>query len=397
MKYSLDSYRYFQLFEMSNLTGSKPGKATNDECVSFMTRCDNIITAPYHFVAKNPVLRMLYQYRTSTETPPVILVDEESAIFVNLLRYLQGNDLPLHEWEVNELLTNLRCAHKYQEYAMAICILQPLMNLCRSHNVLHIYTELFTFPEMPPLLNPSAPSAPPIHDLNDSDPALTSFATALGHAGKQCLKMIDEQTVEVLASDALLSLTAPQLAVLACRDTLSARELEIGRALLRWCRHHSLHSALRPEERRELVLGNLRLLTMKPRDLRRLELQRDGVVSAAELEVLLELVQHGNGQLTESLEEFSDQWLQKRSGPTSLARRGILQCLTERSRSKSLPSSNQLSSSRRVRFQGSEEVVGEMYDDVVEDARHQESLERRRKRTEKIKLALATGASLLFD
>ena len=188
--------------------------------------------------------------------------------------------------------------------------------------------------------------------------------------------MIDSRSAEVLSSDALLSLPPAQLQELAQRDSLQARELDIGRGLLRWLRHQALNSQLPSELRRQLVFGSLRLLTMSAKDLKKLDLEREGVLTRQELEEVLRYVHHGAGVLGDQLEPYREYWLCPRTG--GRGSRGILKRLMERKRANSSSS-------------------GSGQDTLDSAERREAASQKRSQKREKVLIALATGASFIFD
>ena len=192
--------------------------------------------------------------------------------------------------------------------------------------------------------------------------------------------MIDSRSTEVLSSDALLSLPLDVLQDVAQRTTLHAREVDIGRGLLRWLRHcrfasHSGDGAghVEADPGRALVLNSLRLLTMTAKEVKKLDLATEGVLRPEELEAVLRLLHHGCGPLPAELEEYRDYWQCPRDGGKTS--RGLLKRLVERTRGG-----------------------GHGGQDVADSAERREALRQKRsRRADKVKMALATGASFIFD
>ncbi|XP_037074110.1 uncharacterized protein LOC119095370 isoform X2 [Pollicipes pollicipes] len=313
---------------------------------------------------------MLWQHSRVDPAKP-IAVDDDRRTFETFLRHLHGEEVNLSNNGLTHLITLLKCAHKYQCYRLGTAILSQLSQHCCAESVLHVYKVLQPLPELPANSDPAAPSAPPETDLVESDPEQAEFAKLLLHTFQRCLQVIDNNSVEVLASDPLLALEPQQVLELAQRDSLQARELDIGRAVLRWLRHYSLSFRLDPEQRRQLVLGALRLLTMSPKELKKLELEREGVLTREELERVLEFAHHGTAVLPESIEPYREYWLCRRRG--GARSRGVLQRLMERTRG------------------------GHGLDERDSVERREAALQRRSRRADKVKMALATGASFIFD
>ena len=191
--------------------------------------------------------------------------------------------------------------------------------------------------------------------------------------------MIDKRIVEVLNSDAALSLDLESLEELAQRSTLNASELGIGLGVLRRIRNHpfTVHSSgggdEGSEQCRALVLGSVRLLTMKPKDLKKLNLESEGILQREELEAVLRLAHHGSGTLPDHLEPYRSYWQTPRAADSTAGR---VRRFVERKIGAGIVTTQDVADSAERR-------------EVVRQKRNQ--------RLDKVKMAVAHGASLIFD
>ncbi|KAF0313679.1 hypothetical protein FJT64_015814 [Amphibalanus amphitrite] len=344
--------------------------------VDLMVNGGEVVSTTVDIIQRNPVLNMLWQHSLSEPGKPLQLKDDKNDV-VTLLRHLAGQPVDLSHRELAELIKLFCSVHQYQCYRLLSDILREMERFQSPEYLLRIYKVLRPLPELPEIGDPDGPSAPPEIDLRDVDPEQDDFAAQLTRTYQRCLQVIDSRSSEVLSSDALLSLPLELLEELIQRPTLKARELDIGRGLLRWLRHHRFNSPTgRSDPGRALVLESLRLLTMSPKDLKKLELETENILSREELEAVLRLAHHGSGPLPPQLEEYRSYWQCPRDG--GKAGRGLLKRLVGHTKGK-----------------GHGSHRGQ---DVTDSAERREAIRQKRNRSaDKIKMALATGVSFVFD
>lgn len=197
------------------------------------------------------------------------------------------------------------------------------------------------------------------------------------------VQMIEENCTAVLVSDALFSLGGDSLLLLLRRDSLTADEPQVAAAALRWLRQCAVSFGLDRATRRAVVLGSVRLLQMTASQVKQLSLVSIDVLDNTELAAVLEFIHHGVSALPESLHPYRQYWLTRRSarlkGSTAT---GLLkplwihlQQLASRTRGPSIGPAESLSAVRQ----------------------RQQMLRKKSDRADRIKMALATGASLIFD